>query len=101
MEYRILDLIATVMAARAGPPGRRRRGHPPAAPVRVLAASRRCARAGRGHAVVGPAGDGGASRRRDPAPAAVRREWARAGDLLQRAHAVPAALLRAAAVRTS
>ena len=40
MDVRILHLVATVIDA-CGQPGRRRRGHPRAATVRVLAALRR------------------------------------------------------------
>jgi transposase len=90
MEHRILDLIATVMDACAGPPGRRRRGHPPAALVRVLAAWRRFVREGtpwRGLRATAEQASGSTLRRR-------LREWARAGDLRQRAHAVLVALPR-------
>ena len=45
MDHRILDLIATVMDACAGPPGRGP-GHPPAETVRVLATLRRFLREG-------------------------------------------------------
>ena len=46
MEHRILDLIATVMDACAGPPGQRGRGHPRAETIRVLATLRRFLREG-------------------------------------------------------
>ena len=45
MEFRILGMIATVMEVCAGVDNRRR-GHPPAATVRVLAALRRFLREG-------------------------------------------------------
>ena len=90
MEYRILDLIATVMDACAGPPGRGRRGHPPAATVRVLAALRQFLREGRPwrglRATPGQA-SGSTLRRR-------LRAWAEAGNLLQQVHAVLVAMLR-------
>ena len=90
MDDRILDLIATVMDACAGPPGRQRRGHPPAKTIRVLATLRQFLREGRpwrglratpGHA------SGSTLRRR-------LREWAGADNLLQQVHAVLVALLR-------
>jgi transposase len=90
MDRRILDLIATVMDACAGPPGRRRRGHPPAALVRVLATLRRFVREGtpwRGLRATAEQASGSTLRRRLEA-------WAQAGNLLQQAHAVLVALLR-------
>jgi transposase len=89
MDRRILDLIATVMDACAGSPGRRR-GPPPAALVRVLATLRRFVREGtpwRGLRATAEQASGSTLRRR-------LREWAQADNLLQQAHAVLVALLR-------
>jgi hypothetical protein len=90
MEYRILDLIATVMDACAGPPDRGRRGRPPAATVRVLAALRPFLREGRpwrGLRATPGRASGSTPRRR-------LRAWAEAGNLPRQVHAVPVALLR-------
>ncbi len=90
MDHRILDLIATVMDACAGPPGRRRRGAPPAEMIRVLATLRRSLREGtpwRGLRATPEQASGSTLRRR-------LQEWAQADNLLQQAHAVLVALLR-------
>jgi transposase len=89
MEHRILELIATVMDACAGPPGRGP-GHPPAATVRVLATLRRFLREGtpwRGLRATPEHASGSTLRRR-------LEEWARADHLLQQVHAVLVAMLR-------
>ena len=89
MDDRISDPIATVMDAGAGPPGRGP-GHPPAETVRVLATLRRFLREGtpwRSLKATAGQASGSTLRRR-------LQEWARAGDLLQQAHAVPVAMLR-------
>jgi transposase len=91
MEHRILDLIATVMDACAGPPGQRGRGHPRAETVRVLATLRRFLREGtpwQSLTATAAAVSGSTLRRR-------LRDWAEEGHhLLQQAHAVLVALLR-------
>jgi transposase len=89
MDRRLLDLIATVMDACMGPTGRGR-GHPPAETVRVLATLRQFLREGRpwrGLRATPEHASGSTLRRR-------LRAWARAGNLLQQAHAVLVALLR-------
>jgi transposase len=91
MDHRILDLIATVMDACAGPPGRGRGpGHPPAETVRVLATLRRFLREGtpwRSLTATADAASGSTLRRR-------LQDWAEGGHLLQQVHAVLVALLR-------
>lgn len=77
MDRRILDLIATVMDACAGPPGRGP-GHPPAETIRVLATLHRFLREGRpwrGLRATADAASGSTLR---------RRLEARAGNLLRR-----------------
>jgi transposase len=89
MDYRILDLIATVMAACTGPPDRRR-GRPPAALVRVLATLRHFLREGRpwrGLRATPEQASGSTLRRHLEA-------WARADDLLRQTHTVLVAMLR-------
>jgi transposase len=89
MDHRILDPIATVMDACAGPPGRGP-GHPPAATVRVLATLRRFLREGtpwRSLTATADAASGSTLRRR-------LQHWAEGGHLLQQVHAVLVALLR-------
>jgi transposase len=89
VDHRILELIATVMAACAGPPGRGP-GHPPAETVRVLATLRRFLREGtpwRSLTATADEASGATLRRR-------LRNWARAGNLLQQAHAALVAMLR-------
>ncbi len=90
MDHRILDLIATVMDACAEPPGRRRRGHPPAKTIRVLATLRQFLREGRpwrGLRATAAQASGSTLRRRLEA-------WARADNLLQQVHAALVAMLR-------
>jgi transposase len=91
MDHRILDLIATVMDACTGPPGRRRRGHPPARTIRVLATLRQFLREGRppwrGLRATPEHASGSTLRRR-------LREWAEADNLLQQVHTVLVAMLR-------
>jgi transposase len=91
MDHRILDLIATVMDACAGPPGGgRRRGHPPAETIRVLATLRQFLREGRpwrGLRATPEQASGSTLRRR-------LETWAAAGNLLQQVHAVLVAMLR-------
>lgn len=90
MEHRILDLIATVMDACAGPPGQRGRGHPRAETIRVLATLRRFLREGtpwRSLTATAAAASGSTLRRR-------LREWAEGHHLLRQVHAVLVALLR-------
>lgn len=89
MDRRILDLIATVMDACAGPPGRGP-GHPPAETVRVLATLRQFLREGRpwrGLRATAEQASGSTLRRRLWA-------WAQADNLLQQVHAVLVAMLR-------
>jgi transposase len=89
MDRRLLDLIATVMDACAGPSGRRR-GHPRAGTIRVLATLRRFLREAppwRGLRATPERASGSTLRRR-------LEEWARADNLLQQVHAVLVALLR-------
>ena len=89
MDRRILDLIATVMDACAGPPGRGP-GHPPAETVRVLATLHQFLREGRpwrGLRATAAQASGSTLRRRLEA-------WARADNLLQQVHAVLVAMLR-------
>ncbi len=89
MDRRILDLIATVMDACAGPPGQRGRGHPRAETVRVLATLRRFLREAppwRGLRATPDHANGSTLRRR-------LRDWAEI-NLLQRVHAVLVAMLR-------
>ncbi len=83
MDRRVLDLVATVIDACAGPkPAARGRGHPPAATVRVVAALRRFVREGtpwRSLAANPVQASGSTLQRR-------LRDWARARmNLLQRA----------------
>jgi transposase len=88
MEPRILAMIATVMEACTGR-GERRRGHPPAATVRVLASLRRFLREGtpwRSLRATPAEASGSTLRRR-------LEDWA-AVNLLQRAHAVLVSMLR-------
>ena len=90
MEHRILDLIATVMDACAGPPGQRGRGHPRAETIRVLATLRRFLREGtpwRSLTATAAAASGSTLRRR-------LREWAEGHHLLRQVHAVLVALPR-------
>jgi transposase len=89
MDHRIVDLIATVMEACAGPPGRGP-GHPPAETVRVLATLRRFLREGtpwRSLTATADAASGSTLRRR-------LQDWAEGGHLLQQVHAVLVAMLR-------
>ena len=90
MDRRILELIATVMDACAGPPSGRGPGHPPAETVRVLATLRRFLREGtpwRSLTATADAASGSTLRRR-------LRDWAEGGHLLQQVHAVLVAMLR-------
>jgi transposase len=90
MDHRILDLIATVMDACAGPPGQRGRGHPRAETVRVLATLRRFLREAppwRGLRATPDHASGSTLRRHLAA-------WAQADNRLQQVHAVLVALLR-------
>ena len=89
MDRRVLELIATVMDACAGPSGGGP-GHPPARTIRVLATLRQFLREGRpwrGLRATPEQASGSTLRRRLEA-------WARADNLLQQAHAVLVALLR-------
>src|SRR5690349_16283410 len=84
VDPRILDLVATVIDACAGPrPAARERGRPPAATVRVVAALRRFVREGTPwrSLTASPGQASGSTLRRRP------RDWARTS-LLQRAHAL-------------
>ena len=88
MDVRILHLVATVIDA-CGQPGRRRRGHPRAATVRVLAALRRFLREGtpwRSLTATAEQASGATLRR-------SLRHWAETG-LLARVHAMLVGMLR-------
>jgi transposase len=88
VDFRILDLVASVIGA-CTEPADRRRGRPPAATVRVLAALRRFLREGtpwRGLRAITGEASGSTLRRR-------LRDWART-NLLQRVHAALVAMLR-------
>jgi len=88
VDARILHLIATVIDA-CGQPGTRRRGHPPTATVRVLAALRRFLREGTPWRSLVATADqaSGATLRRCLA------RWAETG-LLARVHAMLVGMLR-------
>ena len=90
MDRRILELIATVMDACAGPPSGRGPGHPPAETVRVLATLRRFLREGtpwRGLRATPDHASGSTLRRR-------LQDWAEGHHLLQQVHAVLVVMLR-------
>jgi transposase len=89
MDHRVLELIATVMDACAGPPSRGP-GRPPAETIRVLATLRRFLREGtpwRSLAATADEASGSTLRRR-------LQDWAEAHHLLQQVHAVLVAMLR-------
>jgi hypothetical protein len=91
MGRRILELIATVMDACAGPPGRGP-GHPPAATVRVLATLRRFLREGTPWRSLTATA---ARPRRAARPCAgAWQDRAEGHHLLQQVHAVLVAMLR-------
>ena len=88
MDLRILHLIATVIDA-CKKPGKQRRGHPPAATIRVLAALRRFLREGtpwRGLTATAEQASGATLRR-------CLARWAETG-LLARVHAMLLGMLR-------